>query len=81
MTVATWISQMVAAITETFNQFVTGIGSGVADFFKEIFLVNTGTDAAPVYELSVFATVSLVMLGISLAIGVTTLVVHMVRRK
>lgn len=77
----TWLTAMVTAVVTAFNGFVTGIGSGVADFFQQIFLTNTGTEQAPVYELSTFATVSLVMLGISLAIGVTTLVVHWVRRK
>lgn len=76
-----WLTSMVNAVVNAFNGFVTGVGSGVADFFQSIFLVNTGTEQAPVYELSTFASVSLVMLGISLAIGVTTLVVHWVRRK
>jgi len=77
----TWVTSMVTYIVNAFNTFVTGIGSGVAEFFQSIFLTNTGTEQAPVYELSTFAAVSLVMLGVSLAIGVTTLVVHWVRRK
>lgn len=77
----TWLTSMVNAVVNAFNGFVTGVGSGVADFFQSIFLTNTGTAQAPVYELSTFATVSLVMLGISLAIGVTTLIVHWVKRK
>jgi len=75
-----WLTSMVNAVVNAFNGFVTGVGSGVADFFQTIFLTNTGTEQAPVYELSTFAAVSLVMLGISLAIGVTTLIVHMVKR-
>lgn len=77
----TWVTQLVTYIVNAFNTFITGIGSGVAEFFQQIFLTNTGTTENPVYELSTFAAVSLVMLGVSLAIGVTTLVVHWVRRK
>ena len=59
-----WVTSMVNYIVNAFNGFVTGIGSGVAEFFKSIFLVNTAAEGAtPVYELSTFAAVSLVMLG------------------
>jgi len=77
-----WVTSMVNLIVNAFNTFVTGVGTGVADFFESIFLVNTAAAGqTPVYELSTFAAVSLIMLGVSLAIGVTTLIVHWVKRK
>lgn len=81
MTTPSWVTSMVNFIVSAFNTFVSGIGNGVTTFFQQIFLTNTGTTENPVYELSTFASVSLVMLGVSLAIGVTTLIVHWVRRK
>lgn len=69
--VASWVTSMIQYVVTAFNTFVEGVGSGVSDFFQSIFLTNTAAAGeTPVYELSTFAAVSLVMLGISLAIGV-----------
>jgi len=63
MTTPSWVTSMVNFIVSAFNTFVSGIGNGVTTFFQQIFLTNTGTTENPVYELSTFASVSLVMLG------------------
>lgn len=75
------VGGLVTIITGAFTNFLTGIGSSVADFFQNIFLVNTGTTSSPVWELSTLAIVSFTVLGVSLAIGLSSLVIHMVRNR
>lgn len=62
---------IVNVITGGFNGLITGLGSGVADYFETLFLAEGG-------GLTTFATVSLVLLGVGLSIGVARWIIYKV---
>lgn len=76
------VTSIVNAIADAFNGLLSKMGSGIADCFQALFLKNTGTAAAPVYgtDLTSFATVALVLVGIGLAIGIFQKLFSMVKR-
>lgn len=74
-----WISELITAITDSFS----GIGDAIITFLKDGFmnlffdLSETGT----IDGISEFGIFSFVLMGISLALGLTYFVVNLVRRK
>ena len=74
--------QMLQAIIEILVGGITGIaegiGSGLTTLATSIFLTTTGSGADAKTELSTFAVLTIVFAGISLAIGLSRLVVRWV---
>lgn len=67
----TLVTNIINAIVNAFNGILTGLGSGVADFFETMFLAEGG-------GLTTFATVALVMLGVGLSVGIARWIIHKV---
>lgn len=75
---------MTALLTEIIDILVggitgiaSGIGSGLSDLVKAIFVNGTGTEGDP-YALTVFGGLVIVFAGISLAIGLSRFIVNWV---
>lgn len=62
------VSAIVTSITGAFTALLSGIGSGIVDFFDAVFLDTSSTTSSPV--LTTFATVALVFVGVGAAWGV-----------
>lgn len=67
------LSEIISLLTGGITGIATGIGEGLGNLVKSIFL-DTSTD--DVTKLSVFGTVVICFAGVSLAIGLSKLVVH-----
>lgn len=66
------VGEIIEILVSGLAGIASGIGSGLNNLVTDIFLVdNSGT-----VELSTFGTVIVVFAGVSLAIGLCTLVVH-----
>ena len=70
------LQEIIQLITSGISQMATGIGTGIGNLVTEVFL-KTGTDGS-VTGLSTFGGVIVIFAGISLAIGLSKLVVHWV---
>lgn len=71
------LTEIIELLVGGISGIATGIGQGLGNLTKSIFLDGTGTDAAP-YKLSIFGGVIIVFAGVSLAIGLSRLVVNWV---
>ena len=60
------VTQIVKAITDAFTGLLSGVGSGIVGTFETLF-VKSGTGETT--ELTIFATVGLVFLGVGTAWG------------
>lgn len=78
---ATTLATLPTIIVTAIKDFLSGLGSAVVDFFQELFLTNTGTTSAPVWELSTFAYVSIVFMGVGIAISLSALIFHLIRKR
>lgn len=72
------IQSIIGAITDTLTGFGTGVATFLNDFINEL-VFTTGADGA--VELTAFASWSLAFLGLSLVIGLGSLIVYAVKRK
>ena len=72
------VTNIVDIMTQGITGIASGIGGGLSALVQDIFVSNTGTAEAPVYELSLFGGVIVVFAGISLAIGLSKWVVNWV---
>lgn len=72
------ILAIINAILEVLSGFGTGVASFLNEFITELVFV-TGENGA--VELSAFASWSLAFLGLSLVIGLGSLIVYAVKRK
>lgn len=61
------VGSIVKAITDAFSGLLSGLGSGIVEFFDDV-IVTTGSDGT--VGLSNFATWALVFVGVSLALFV-----------
>ena len=61
------VAQIVKAITDAFTALLSGVGSGIVGTFETLF-VKSGTGETA--ELSTFAIVGLVFLGVGTAWGI-----------
>ena len=66
------LSEIIGLLTDGITGIAEGIGGGLTSLVQEIFLV-TGADGAQ--SLSVFGGVIVIFAGVSLAIGLSRLVV------
>lgn len=84
MTVANIVSQIMGALTSAFtgeNGLLVVIPKGIKEAFEALFIDTITTSSGSTQQVSVFATVMLVFGSISLVIGITKLVWHLVARK
>ena len=74
---ATVLQEIISLLVSGISGIATGIGEGLGELVKAIFLSGEGTQASP-YALSTFGGVIIIFAGISLAIGLSRLVVNWV---
>ena len=78
MASATWISDVISAITDTLTDLGTAVFNFLKDGFVTLFLeVSEGT----ITGVSAFGVFSFVLIGIALCLGLTKFITSMVRRK
>lgn len=65
------LSEMITILTDGITEFAQGIGSGLQNLVQSMFLVE-GTGGTQ--TLSTFGGITLAFAGISLAIGLSTLI-------
>ena len=68
------LSDIVKLLTSGISDVATGIGTGLGNLVKSIFLEVS--EAGDVTGLSVFGGVVIIFAGVGLAIGLSKLVVH-----
>ena len=68
------VNDIVTTIVTVIQDLLAGIGSGVVDYFTALLLDSTG-------GLNAVGTFIFVLLGISAAFGLASLVFNMVRRR
>lgn len=74
---ATVLQEIISLLVSGISGIATGIGEGLGQLVRAIFLTGEGTSASP-YALSVFGGVTIIFAGVSLAIGLSRLVVNWV---
>jgi hypothetical protein len=68
------VTDITTTIVDVIQALLTGIGSGVVDYFESLLLDSLG-------NLNSVGTFIFVLLGISAAFGLASLVFNMVRRR
>lgn len=68
---------IITLLTGGISQMAQGIGAGLAALVQQIFLTGAGTTESP-YGLSTFGGVIVIFAGISLAVGLSKLIVNWV---
>lgn len=76
---ASWIGNIVTAITTTFTDLGNAIFSMLKDGFTTLFLETNESGA--VTGVSNFGIFGFILMGISLCLGLTYFIVNLVRRK
>lgn len=61
------VTQIIKAITDAFTGLLGGVGSGIVDTFETLFIKSGSGETT---ELTTFATVALVFVGIGAAWGI-----------
>ena len=74
---ATVLREIISLLVSGISGIATGIGEGLGALVKAIFLAGEGTTESP-YALSTFGGVIIIFAGVSLAIGLSRLVVNWV---
>lgn len=74
---ASVLQEIITLLTSGITNIASGIGTGVSELVKQIFLTGSGTTENP-YALSVFGGVIIVFAGISLAVGLCRWVMNFV---
>jgi hypothetical protein len=68
------VNDIITTVVDTIQGLLAGIGTGVVDYFEALLLTSTG-------DLNAVGTFIFVLLGISAAFGLASLVFNMVRRR
>lgn len=68
------LTELIELLVGGITAMASGIGSGLSDLTKAVFLDGAGTQADP-YTLSVFGGVVGIFAGIALAVGLSTKIV------
>lgn len=71
------LQEFIEILVGGLTSMATGIGAGIQSAVTAFFLNGAGTEASP-YTLSVLGGVIAVFAGISLAVGITKLVYHLI---
>lgn len=78
MTGVQMLQEIIEILVGGITGIAQGIGSGLTTLASSIFLTTTGTGGEATTTLSTFAVLTIVFAGISLAIGLSRLVVRWV---
>lgn len=70
------VTEIIAILTAGIKGIATGIGEGLSDLVNSIFFVTTTVGDTTTTEMSTFGILVCVFAGISLAIGLSRLVVR-----
>ena len=79
MTLTSWASDIVGAMTSSFTELTTAVMGAINNGFTKLFLVSDSTGA--ITGVSDFGKFTFILLGISLALGLTKFITSLVRRK
>lgn len=71
------LQEFIEILVGGLTSMATGIGSGIQSAVTAFFLSGNGTDSSP-YTLSVLGGVIAIFAGISLAVGLTKMVYHLI---
>lgn len=71
------LEQFIEILVGGLTSMATGIGSGIQSSVTAFFLTGSGTESSP-YALSVLGGVIAIFAGISLAVGLTKMVYHLI---
>lgn len=71
------LTEIISLLVAGISGIATGIGSGLQALVTNIFLTGSGTTESP-YALSTFGGVIIIFAGVSLAIGLSRMVVNWV---
>ena len=74
---STILTEIITLLTAGITQMATGIGGGLTELVKSIFLETSGSGDSAVTKLSTFGGV-IIFAGVSLAIGLSRWVVNWV---
>ena len=72
------LTEIISLLTGGITGVAQGIGTGLAELTQQVFLTGTGTEVDP-YKLSVFGGVVIVFAGVSLAVGLSKMVVNWIQ--
>lgn len=72
------LTEIITLLTAGITQMATGIGGGLTELVKSIFLETSGSGDSAVTKLSTFGGVIIIFAGVSLAIGLSRWVVNWV---
>ncbi len=72
------MTEIISILVSGISGIAGGIGSGLTELVQQIFLTGAGTDGDP-YKLSIFGGVICIFAGISLAVGLSRMVVQWVQ--
>lgn len=72
------LTEIIELLTGGLSGMATGIGAGLGDLAKSIFLETKGEGTAATTTLSVFGALIVIFAGVSLAIGLSRWVVNWV---
>lgn len=70
------LTQIIELLVGGITGIAEGIGKGLSTLVQDIFITTSGSGESATYELSTFGTLIVVFAGISLAIGLSYLIVH-----
>ena len=74
---ATVLQQIVDILVGGLTNMATGIAGGLNTMATQLFVTGTGTTSDP-YQLTVFGGIIAIFAGVSLAVGLTTLVTRFI---
>lgn len=76
MTGTSIVTEIISILTAGITGMASGIGKGLSSLVDEVFFVTTGTGDTATKSMSTFGIMIVVFAGISLAIGLSRLVVR-----
>lgn len=67
------LTEIVSLLTSGITSYATGLGAGINEIVKNLFITTSGTGSDATQSLSVFGGLIIVFASISLVIGLTKL--------
>lgn len=71
------LQEIISLLVGGISGIASGIGSGLQELVKAIFLTGTGAESDP-YKLSVYGGLIIVFAGVALAVGLSRFIVNWV---
>lgn len=76
MSASAIMTEIISILVSAITSLASGIGSGISDLVDAVFFTTTGTGADATTTLSTFGIMICIFAGISLAVGLSRLIVH-----